>query len=48
MCVAMWRVLIWVIWEEIKAKYKVVADSDSVVNIVHYLHKVACFGSLFR
>lgn len=41
MCVAMWHVLIWVIWEEIKAKYKVVADSDSVVNIVHYLHKVA-------
>lgn len=28
MHVAMWRVLNWVIWEEIKAKYKVVTDSE--------------------
>lgn len=33
MCVAMWRELNWVVWEDIKAKYKVVVDSDSFVNI---------------
>lgn len=34
---AMWRELIWVIWDEIKAKYKVVTDSDSVVNVLLYI-----------
>lgn len=48
MCVAMWRESIWVIWDEIKAKYKVVTDSDNVVNVVHYFRKETCFVSLFR
>lgn len=47
MCVTMCRVLIWVIWEEIKAKYKVVADVAGRQQCWEY-SKLVAQSSFFR
>lgn len=46
-CVAMWCGLIRDVWEEINARFTVVEDSNSVVNIVHCMHKRSLFCFFF-